>query len=262
MSILQRRLIPNYLTFSRIFAAIVVIIFLSLDSQIVLFEFTFMGQVYIFHTNYVFAGAVFLVGTVTDYLDGSLARRYSWISVVGKIWDPVTDKILVNSTVIMLGYLNVVPIWVSIIFIFRDTIVESYRMSVAQHGIVVPANILGKLKTVFQMVGIIVVFFMLNSGDDSQWEYWVLQNGFMLLAVIFSVVSGSYYIYEISKKINESITPKLIYGKTSKAAVSTKSAVSAKTNKKPVSPKTVPVAKANKKVISTKNTHKTKKSAH
>jgi CDP-diacylglycerol--glycerol-3-phosphate 3-phosphatidyltransferase len=68
----------------------------------------------------------------------------------------------------MLGYLNVVPIWVSIIFIFRDTIVESYRMSVAQHGIVVPANILGKLKTVFQMVGIIVVFFMLNSGDDSQ----------------------------------------------------------------------------------------------
>jgi phosphatidylglycerophosphate synthase len=77
MSILQRRLIPNYLTFSRIFAAIVVIIFLSLDSQIVLFEFTFMGQVYIFHTNYVFAGAVFLVGTVTDYLDGSLARRYS-----------------------------------------------------------------------------------------------------------------------------------------------------------------------------------------
>jgi CDP-diacylglycerol--glycerol-3-phosphate 3-phosphatidyltransferase len=86
------------------------------------------------------------------------------------------------------------------VFIFRDTIVDAYRMSVASLGVDVSANWWGKAKTITQMIGIIVIFFCIDSINQSKWEYWVLQNGFLIISVFLSIVSGIIYIFSFSSR--------------------------------------------------------------
>jgi CDP-diacylglycerol--glycerol-3-phosphate 3-phosphatidyltransferase len=102
--------------------------------------------------------SIFALGSFTDFLDGYIARKYNLVTTYGKFMDPIADKLLVNSTLIVLAFWNIVPVGCVLIMILRDIFVDSIRMVVISNGKVVAANKFGKAKTVLQMVGLIVVF--------------------------------------------------------------------------------------------------------
>jgi len=154
------------------------------------------------------AGILFVLASFTDWLDGFLARKYNWISDFGKFWDPIADKVLINSTLIMFAWLGYIPVLIPVIMIARDVLVDCDRMVAAKQDIVVAANIYGKLKTILQMVGLIFIFFLFNGrGSDIMTDhaamYWVAQNLLMYAATIMSVTSGIIYFVQISKARKE-----------------------------------------------------------
>ena len=101
--------------------------------------------------------AIFCVASFTDFLDGYIARKNNLITSFGKFIDPIADKMLVNTMMIMFACMGMVPVVPVIVMVWRDTIVDGLRMSTASKGVVVAAGMLGKIKTVSQMVTIILV---------------------------------------------------------------------------------------------------------
>lgn len=216
--IFKKSNIPNALTIFRIILTIIILLLIYLtyiyrnnSSHIVshvFFTYRIFGLKSIMLYGYFFALLLFLIASITDFLDGYIARKYKWITDFGKIWDPVADKVLINSVVILFAVMNVFNVIVPIIFIFRDTIVESFRCYAASKGIIVSANIFGKLKTIFQMCALIIVFFFVYTEYQTspQWTWFftfLIQYGFLSLALFFSVFSGAIYVYQIWKYIKK-----------------------------------------------------------
>ncbi|MDR2636473.1 MAG: CDP-diacylglycerol--glycerol-3-phosphate 3-phosphatidyltransferase [Mycoplasmataceae bacterium] len=212
--------IPNILTIIRILMSVAVIALLCMPnawfiiskSKPWVYNYDLWDDHYYFSLRWLLAGGLFVLASLTDFLDGYLARKYNWISDWGKIWDPLADKVLVNTTLILLciGFnkLGQIFVIIPIILIVRDMVVDGYRMSaLSKEKIVVPANIFGKLKTIFQFIGIITIFFAFNSdGGGSLWEktkaFYVLQNGILWIACVLSIVSGIIYVCKIKKLLN------------------------------------------------------------
>ena len=147
---------------------------------------------------------VFLIASMTDFLDGYLARKNNEVTDLGKFLDPIADKMLINSMMVFLA-LNCVSLashqrfafFLVIIMIIRDLVVDGLRFMVAKKNVVVAANIFGKLKTVTQMVAIIVVF--LNgfpfSYFDYNWPAYIhVSDWLCYIATFFSVLSGIIYV--------------------------------------------------------------------
>ena len=147
---------------------------------------------------------VFLLASMTDFLDGYLARKNNEVTDLGKFLDPIADKMLINSMMVFLA-LNFVSLashqrfafFLVIIMIIRDLVVDGLRFMVAKKNVVVAANIFGKLKTVTQMVAIIVVF--LNgfpfSYFDYNWPAYIhISDWLCYIATFFSVLSGIIYV--------------------------------------------------------------------
>ena len=150
---------------------------------------------------YFIAMIVFVIASCTDFVDGYLARKWHQVTDLGKFLDPVADKLLVNSILIYLAisrYGNIsIPTFAIIIMIARDLVVDALRFVAASKGIVLAANIFGKLKTVFQMVSIPVV--LLNgwpfSYFDYEWSpYFRIANILIYLATLMSFLSGVIYL--------------------------------------------------------------------
>ena len=162
-----------------------------------------------FQLNEILAAILFVIASLTDFLDGYIARKYNWVSDFGKIWDPLADKLLVDGVLICFAYLSLIPIWVCVLLILRDFIVDAFRMHALSKQIIVPASMWGKLKTVFELVGLILIFFFMHfsfglavaTGQEVDW--YLGQNLVMLIATIFSLVSMCIYIVQISKKIQQ-----------------------------------------------------------
>ena len=154
---------------------------------------------------FLIAGCLFIIASITDWLDGFLARKYNWVSDFGKFWDPIADKVLINSVLICFAAAQYVPFYIPVIMIARDVIVDAQRMSAAKKNIVVAANYWGKLKTVLQMLGVIVIFFFFNAQYDdlhsSKWVFYVIQNLMLHIATIVSIVSGVNYFINIRKAV-------------------------------------------------------------
>ena len=147
---------------------------------------------------------VFLLASMTDFLDGYLARKNNEVTDLGKFLDPIADKMLINSMMVFLA-LNFVSLashqrfafFLVIIMVIRDLVVDGLRFMVAKKNVVVAANIFGKLKTVTQMVAIIVVF--LNgfpfSYFDYNWPAYIhVSDWLCYIATFFSVLSGIIYV--------------------------------------------------------------------
>lgn len=147
---------------------------------------------------------VFLLASMTDFLDGYLARKNNEVTDLGKFLDPIADKMLINSMMVFLA-LNFVSLashqrfafFLVIIMVIRDLVVDGLRFMVAKKNVVVAANIFGKLKTVTQMVAIIVVF--LNgfpfSYFDYNWPAYIhISDWLCYIATFFSVLSGIIYV--------------------------------------------------------------------
>lgn len=131
--------LPNILTLARIAAAPMVAVLLMFESK----ESCF------------WAAVIFSIAAITDWLDGYLARKWQIVTVLGKFLDPLADKLVVMSALIMLIPLGRVPAWAVFIILAREMVVTGLRSIASSEGIVISASDLGKYKTIFQMVAII-----------------------------------------------------------------------------------------------------------
>ena len=140
------------------------------------------------------AVAVYVAACLTDALDGRIARSRNLVTNFGKFMDPIADKLLVMSALIVLTYQHRMPDWVCILMLAREFLVSGFRLVAVENGRVIAAGPLGKLKTVFQMVSTIALFLLVPMGGaDGGWPA-VLANVLMYIALVLTVVSGADYI--------------------------------------------------------------------
>lgn len=188
---------PTKLTFFRIILTIVMIIILIFPFYLVGFSFP---QYEVMGVNirleYIIAGIIFVVASLTDFLDGYLARKNNQVTDLGKMLDAIADKALVNSALIILAYKGFIPVAIPVIIIFRDTIVDAIKMQASSKGRVVAAIKSGKIKTASMMVGVALVFFY-----NLPFEIWNIRVADFLIyfATIMSVVSMIEY-FNLNKK--------------------------------------------------------------
>ena len=146
---------------------------------------------------------IFIVASLTDKLDGYIARSRNQVTTFGKFLDPIADKILVLAAMIILVEMNKLPAWIPVIVLFREFIVSGYRLiAVEKGGKVIAASVWGKLKTVTQMIAIILAFLdtsyfaaIFNANlTGYQFVLNLLVTLFMSISVIATIFSGYDYI--------------------------------------------------------------------
>lgn len=138
--------------------------------------------------NYI-AAAIFVVASLTDMLDGKIARKYNLVTNFGKFMDPLADKLLVCSAMICLIETGQLASWIVIIIIAREFIISGFRLVASDNGVVIAASYWGKFKTTFQMLMVIVL--LLNIQNTF---FQVLGTVLTYIALILTVVSLVDYI--------------------------------------------------------------------
>ena len=166
--------LPNKLTMARILAVPVFIVLYMMGHNII-------------------ATIVFILASLTDMLDGQIARKRGLVTNFGKIMDPLADKILVYSAFICMVQIGIVPGWMLVIILFREFIVSGLRTVAAADGTVIAAGKTGKLKTILQMIA--VPLLLLNNWPFS---YICIPGDqiFLWAQLIMTIVSGVEYVYE------------------------------------------------------------------
>lgn len=187
--------LPNKLTMARVvMAVLIIIILLGGDYTVSLFGFEipklFVNESIVVDLKYIIAGFLFILASLTDFLDGYIARKYNLVTDFGKLVDAIADKILVNSVLIILAAQGVIHPIIPVVVIIRDSVVNSIKMLAASKGKVVAAIKSGKIKTACLMVGIVLTLFY-----NLPFELWNISVGSVLLfiATILSIVSGVQY---------------------------------------------------------------------
>lgn len=142
------------------------------------------------------ANVIFIVASLTDMLDGKIARKYNLVTDFGKFMDPLADKLLVCSALICLIELGQLPAWIVIIIISREFIISGFRLVAADNGIVIAASYWGKFKTTFQMVAVILLIFNIPALK-------VLTNLVLAVAVALTIISLVDYIVKNKKVLTE-----------------------------------------------------------
>lgn len=132
--------------------------------------------------------AIFLIASITDFLDGYLARKNNLVTTFGKFLDPIADKLLVITALMMLVESGIIPAWIPIITVAREFLVSGVRMLAAGEGIVIAASMLGKIKTVSQMVAISLAFVSINPFMD--FVGGELQGLHLVINVLMSIAMG------------------------------------------------------------------------
>lgn len=154
------------------------------------FVFFMLAPYFEGYGNYI-AVAIFIIASLTDMLDGKIARKYNLVTDFGKFMDPLADKLLVCSAMICLVDLKLIPVWVVLIIISREFIISGFRLVASDNGIVIAASYWGKFKTTFQMLMVIVIIFNINLQLG-----WLNVLGTILIyvALVLTVVSLIDYI--------------------------------------------------------------------
>lgn len=190
--------LANKLTMIRIFLTVVFITLLLFPFYLVNVEFPkiLIGTISV-DIKYLIAAFIFAVASVTDFLDGYIARKYNMVTNFGKLVDAIADKMLVDSALIILSAQGFIAPIITVIIILRDIVVDAIKMLAASKGKVVAAIKTGKVKTAFLMLGVIFTMcynlpFELFNLDIS--------NFLLVLATIFSIISGAEY-YLMNKDI-------------------------------------------------------------
>ena len=142
------------------------------------------------------ADAIFITASLTDLLDGKIARKYNLVTNFGKFMDPLADKLLVCSALICLIELCQIPAWVVIIIISREFIISGFRLVASDNGVVIAASYWGKFKTVFQMTAVILLILNLEPLK-------LVANLVLWIAVALTVISLADYIYKNHKVLTE-----------------------------------------------------------
>lgn len=144
---------------------------------------------------------LFIVTAITDFIDGKIARKYNLITDFGKFMDPVADKFMVIGTLVAITVVNEAlrpfMVWVSIIVIFRELAITSIRLVVAGEGVVVPANWLGKCKTMTQSISIVVFLI-----EPALWDMYIFSYIGMAATAFLTLWSGINYLQAYWKYID------------------------------------------------------------
>jgi CDP-diacylglycerol--glycerol-3-phosphate 3-phosphatidyltransferase len=143
-----------------------------------------------------FAAIVFALASVTDAMDGYLARTRNAITTFGKLMDPIADKLLIIAALVALVSLHRLAGWVAMVIIARELTVTVTRMQATQHGVVIAANWWGKAKTIVQVAAI---FFLIAEGEPS--PAWV--DGLVYGMVAITIVSGVDYFFGLRRVLRE-----------------------------------------------------------
>lgn len=125
---------------------------------------------------------IFIVASLTDLLDGKIARKYNLVTNFGKFMDPLADKLLVCSALICLVALSKIPAWIVIVIIAREFIISGFRLIASDNGVVIAASYWGKFKTTFQMI---MICLMIADIQTIQ----IVTDVVMWIALILTVVS-------------------------------------------------------------------------
>lgn len=155
--------------------------------------------------NYVLAMLVFIVASVTDFADGHIARKENIVTNFGKIADPIADKILTTSILLCFMQMGLCSIWAIMIILTREFTVSAIRITSAAQGLVIPANIYGKIKTVSQMVFSIAIMFGIVLQNDfglSIPYFTVISNILIWITAIATLISGIIYVKDSAKIID------------------------------------------------------------
>lgn len=190
--------LPNKITMVRIVLSIFLLVFLIFPWDLCNIEFpTYLEGHLEISLQYIIAGIVFLIASLTDTLDGYLARSRNMVTDFGKVMDAIADKVLVNGILIVLACNDMINVLIPVVIITRDIAVDSIKMAAGQNGHAVGASVLGKIKTICMMTGLTLVFF-----NNLPFEFIVIQGhplaidqAMLYIATVLSVISGiQYYI--------------------------------------------------------------------
>jgi len=172
--------VPNVLTVLRILLVPVLVVALTTG----------------LHHGDTIAAVVFALAAFTDGLDGYIARSRKSITTFGKVMDPIADKMLITAALIALVSLNRLAAWVAMVIIAREFAVSSLRVAAAAEGAIIPASILGKIKTVIQVLAVMAL--IASSDPHAAWVDVLV--GLMVAA---TVISGVDYFLNVRREIEE-----------------------------------------------------------
>jgi len=157
---------------------------------------------------------IFILASITDKLDGYVARRRNQITNFGKFMDPLADKLLVTAALISLVELHIVPAWAAVAIIAREFAVSGLRSIAAAQGRVIAASWWGKIKTVIQIIAIILLLLKVNIHDSIELKHFITDNYYLkefftivptimlMVAVVITIISG----YDYFKKNKEAVS--------------------------------------------------------
>lgn len=190
--------LANRITMIRIFLTVLLIVLLLFPFYMVNIEFpkVLIGTITV-DVKYFIAAGLFAIASITDAIDGHIARSRNMVTDFGKMTDAIADKMLVNSSLIILTAQGMVSPAITVIIVLRDTVVDTIKMIAGSKGKVVAAIKSGKIKTTFLMLGIIFTMcynlpFELFNLD--------IASFLLVLATVFAIISGIQY-YVMNKKI-------------------------------------------------------------
>ncbi len=195
--------LPNSITVARLFLVVLFTAVLAFDTQ---GESSALLKV--------IALWAFVVGSISDYLDGYLARKLNQVTNVGKLLDPLADKILVCAAFIYLSAIGVCPFWVTIIIMFREFLVTGLRQLAVDNNIVIAADNFGKWKTVLQIFYCALALFQLAYASTditlfsiiatNEWSFW-LSSILLWASVALTLISGINYCYQARHLVHEKV---------------------------------------------------------
>ena len=169
--------LPNTISWLRIISTVFIVLLMYLD-------------------QYAWAFFLFLLAAISDYVDGYFARKLGQVTKLGKVLDQMSDKILITSIFVVFVEFGMLPGWLVVILVFRDTLVSTVRMVASESGNIIAANIFGKMKTVSQMV-LAIGLFVEKLNFFSLGLLFVKVNLVLVYFVaIVTILSGMIYLYQ------------------------------------------------------------------
>ena len=200
--------LANKITISRIVLSIIVLFMMSLpyyELNINWPTYIVAGKIVI-SLKYIICAVLFIIASLTDMLDGYIARKYDMVTDFGKVMDAIADKILVNGLLIILAIEGFIPVIIPVIIITRDTFVDSIKMVAGSKGGAVGASILGKVKTICMMCGISL---MLVYNLPFELIDLKVADALIVIATFLSIVSGCQYYFDNRDVLKEEKRHKL-----------------------------------------------------
>ena len=190
--------LPNKISVARIIMAIIIILLLTFPFHYVGIKFPIylIGHVQL-DLRYILSGCLFILASISDIIDGKIARKRHLVTDLGKFLDAIADKILVNSVLVIFASNGMISPFIAVVIITRDIIVDAIRMLGASRGKVIAAGISGKIKTVFMMTGLALTFF---KNLPFELAGLGISNFIIIIATLLSIYSMIRY-YSLNKAL-------------------------------------------------------------